>query len=250
MTIELARPLRLTDRLVQALEARIAAGKFRPGERLPTEKQLCEGFAVSRAVVREAVARLQSDGYVETRQGAGVFVTARPGLRSFKLPDEGASGPDELQHILELRLAVEVHAADLAAARRTDVDLAAMRSALEAMAEAVRAGTDGSDADDRFHIAIAAATHNPYLRRLVEFLRYQFWKSRRPTWSPAGHEAGEPRIAQREHERLYAVIAASDRGAAAAAARAHLLSSASRLGLADPACVRASGRSKRRSRRR
>ena len=148
---------------------------------------------MSRAVVREAIARLQSDGYVETRQGAGVFLTARPGLRSFKLPDEGEPGPAELQHILELRLAVEVHAADLAAVRRTEVDLAAMRRELGALAEAVRAGTDASDADDRFHAAIAAATHNPYLRRLVEFLRYQFFKTRRPTWSPAGHEAGEPR---------------------------------------------------------
>src|SRR5438874_4065829 len=200
MTSGLARPLRLTERLVQALEARIAAGELRPGEQLPTEKQLCEGFAVSRAVVREAIARLQSDGYVETRQGAGVFLTARPGLRSFKLPDEGEPGPAELQHILGLRLAVEVHAADLAAVRRTEVDLAAMRRELGALAEAVRAGTDASDADDRFHAAIAAATHNPYLRRLVEFLRYQFFKTRRPTWSPAGHEAGEPRIAQREHE--------------------------------------------------
>lgn len=237
----LPRSPRLTDRLVQALEEEIRDGAFGPGTRLPTEKQLCQRFGVSRPVVREAVARLQSDGYVEARQGAGVFVTARPALRSFKLAQTG----EDLRHVLELRLVVEVAAAELAAARRTERDLVAMRAALDAMTEAVCRRTDGSDADDRFHAAIAAATHNPDLGRLVEFLRYQFWRTRRPTWSPAGHEAGEPAIAQTEHQVLFAAVAAGDRTAAAAAARAHLLSSASRLGLSEPVGGDTQGRSAR-----
>jgi GntR family transcriptional repressor for pyruvate dehydrogenase complex len=229
----LPRPPRLTDHLVRELERRIGGGAF-AGGRLPTEKQLCLEYRVSRAVVREAVARLQADGYVETRQGAGAFVAARPGLRSFRLPDDGGLDRSALQHVLELRLAVEVAAAGLAARRRRPRDLGAMREALAAMAEAVRARRDGAQADDRFHAAVAAATHNPQLTRLVEFLRFQFWRTRRPTWSARGHAGGQPAIAQREHEQLYAAIAAGDARAARAAARGHLLSSGARLGLADP----------------
>lgn len=231
MTTSLARPAALSEQVVRLLEGRIRAGEIRPGGRLPTERELCAEFAVSRAVVREAIARLKADGYIETRQGAGAFVPARPGRLSFRLATDGPVGHDDLNHVMELRVAVEVAAAELAARRRTPADVAAMRAALAAMAEAIRRATDGSEADDRFHYAIASATQNPHLRRLVEFLRHQFGVTRRPTWSPEGRRAGEPLMAQREHERLFAAIRAGKPATARRVATEHLLSSAARLGL-------------------
>lgn len=224
------RPTALSEQVVRELAESI--GELRPGERLPTERELCERFAVSRAVVREAIARLKADGYVETRQGAGAFVPARPGRLSFRFSADGAIGTDDLRHILELRVAVEVAAAELAARRHTAADVAAMRDALTDMADAIRRGTDGSEADDRFHAAVAAATANPHLRRFVVFLRHQFGATRRPTWSAGGHRRGEPAKAQREHERLFAAIRARNPRAARAAALHHVMSSAARLGLA------------------
>ncbi len=84
----IARPASLSEEVFLALEGRIRAAEFRPGGRLPTEKQLSALFGVSRAVVREAVARLRADGYVETRQGAGAYVCGQPGKASFRLPAE------------------------------------------------------------------------------------------------------------------------------------------------------------------
>jgi GntR family transcriptional repressor for pyruvate dehydrogenase complex len=249
MTTRLARPTALSEQLVRLLEARIGAGRLRPGARLPTERELCAEFSVSRAVVREAIARLKGDGYVETRQGAGAFVPARPGRLSFRLAAPGTAGGDDLRHVMELRLAVEVAAAELAAARRTAADLAALRAALAAMAEAIARTADGSEADDRFHAAIAAATGNPYLRRLVELLRHRFGTTRRPTWSPGGHRTGQPRVAQREHERLFAAVQAGDPRAARRAATTHLVSSAARLGLVEPAVPAARGRPRGRATR-
>lgn len=231
MLSRIARPSSLSDEVVRALESRVQSGEFGPGAQLPTEKQLSEIFAVSRAVVREAIARLKTDGYIETRQGAGAYVCLQPGKVSFKL--RRGDGPDaqEAQQIFELRLLVEVGAAELAARRRTDKDVRAMRLQLGRMSEALAAGGDGSDADDAFHRAIAAATHNGYVRRFVEFLGHQFSDSRRPTWSVDGHERGRAKAAQKEHERLFAAIEAGDARAARRAAQAHLRNAAERLGI-------------------
>jgi GntR family transcriptional repressor for pyruvate dehydrogenase complex len=228
---EVDRPGRLSDQIVAALRARIESGELAPGARLPTEQVLGEGFAVSRAVVREAIARLKADGYVETRQGAGAFVAARPGLASFRIGHEGKVDAGELAEIFELRAAVEVAAARLAAERRTRGDLAAIRAALEQMAQAIAEGTDGAAADDAFHRAIATATHNGYMQRFVEFLGHHFSESRRPSWTDAGRRAGRPQAAQREHERIHAAIARGDPAAAARAAEDHLRGSAGRLGV-------------------
>ena len=72
----IARPLRLSEEVCVDLQRRIARGEIKPGDRLPTEKALGEAFGVSRAVVREAIARLKADGLIETRQGSGAFAVA------------------------------------------------------------------------------------------------------------------------------------------------------------------------------
>lgn|SRR5574340_1074332 len=227
----IARPSSLSEEVFRDLEQRIRAAEFAPGARLPTEKQLSEMFGVSRAVVREAVSRLRADGFVETRQGAGAYVCARPGQASFKLARGEGSEARDIAQVFELRLLVEAGAAELAARRRSERDLRTLRRELERMSEALAAGRDASEADDSFHCAIAAATHNAYISRFVEFLGHQFSDTRRPTWSEEGHAAGRARAAQREHERLCLAIEAGDAAAARRAAQLHLRHAAERLGI-------------------
>jgi len=233
---EVSRPVRLSGQVVDALRGGIESGELAPGARLPTEQILGERFGVSRAVVREAIAHLKSDGYVETRQGAGAFVAARPGLASFRIGHEGKVDAGDLGQIFELRAAA-TSTARLAAERRTRGELATMRAALDSMARAIGDGTDGAAADDAFHRAIATATHNGYMQRFVEFLGHHFSESRRPSWTDAGRRAGRPQAAQREHERIHAAIERRDAAAAARAAEDHLRGSAARLG-AGPAARR------------
>lgn len=227
---EVARPRGLADQIVRALQARIEAGELAPGARLPTEQALGQRFGVSRAVVREAIARLKADGYVATRQGSGAFVAGEPGRASFRLPAEGELDAAELAQLFELREAVEVATARLAAERRTRADLAAIRRALDDVSRAIDEGTDGVAADGAFHRAIAAATHNAHLQRFVEFLGFHFAATRRPSWTEAGRRSGRPEAAQREHDRIYAAIARGDPAGAARAAGVHLRGSAARLG--------------------
>ena len=224
-------PGRLSADIGAALEGRIRNGHYAPGARLPTEMGLAEEFGVSRAVVREAVARLKADGLVESRQGSGMTVAQRPSSGSFKLPAVARSA-ESLTHIFELRALVETGAAELAAKRRSSAHLATMYAALQGMTEAVRLGADGAEDDDAFHQAIAAATGNPEIRRFIDFLSGQFSESRRPTWDAEGHASGRARAAQAEHERIYAAIAAGDAMAARQAASHHLYQAASRVGAA------------------
>ncbi len=225
----LSRRETLPDEIARRLADEIGAGRPAPGGRLPTEAALAGSFGVSRNVVREAIARLKSEGLVETRQGLGAFVAADPSPRAFRIEPLGAE--EDLRHVLELRLHVEMGAAALAAERRTPEQLDRLRAALQAMARAVETQSDGVPADTDFHHAIAEAANNPYYRDFMVFLAERMRtsiavarsNSARLRWSP---------LAEDEHAAICEAIAGRDPTAAREAVRRHLVSAARRLGLA------------------
>lgn len=236
------RGARLSDLVARQLEAWISEQGLKAGALLPTEKVLCERFGVSRAVIREAISRLKADGCVMTRQGSGAYVAARPGQGTFRLlrgsgnregTTDGTVSEREISDIFELRYLVEAGAAELAALRRSPAELERMRAALERMSAALAAGTDAHTDDDAFHVAVAAATHNPQIERFQVFMGQQFSDSRAPTWNAEGHRTGWARESQAEHARIFEAIAAGDGVAARAAATAHLAGAVQRLGLKE-----------------
>lgn len=230
-----ARAPRLSDTVARRLEAWISAEKLPSGAQLPTEKVLCERFGVSRAVIREAISRLKADGCVTTRQGSGAYVAGKPGQGSFRLVRGGGSAERmpvrEVADIFELRFLVETGAAEMAALRRNAQDIERMRQALMHMSAALAAETDALADDDAFHVAVAAATHNPQIERFQTFMGQQFSDSRAPTWSLDGHRSGRALEAQAEHQRIFEAIVDGNAAAARAAAGAHLVGAARRLGL-------------------
>src|SRR6476469_10247926 len=119
----LLRPPRPPRNLMEEVVARIAgeirSGRLAPGARLPTEQQLMQAMGVSRTVVREAVAALRAEGLVTTRQGSGAFVSADASRVPFRIDPEGLSSIGDVLEVMELRLAIEVEAAALAAERIT-----------------------------------------------------------------------------------------------------------------------------------
>ncbi|PJI42433.1 FadR/GntR family transcriptional regulator [Ferrovibrio sp.] len=212
--------------LAARLAAAIRAGEFQPGARLPTEMQLVERFAVSRAVVREAIARLKTDGFVESRQGSGAFVAAKPGLANFRI--DGRLQATDLAHVFELRGVIEVGMAELAAQRRSKADIKALDAAFMQMQGALEAGTDGAEADDAFHAAIATAAHNPYLAQFAAFLAQHFSATRAVTWQAEARASGSTLAAQAEHLDMVKAILQGDAEAAGFAARRHVTNAAAR----------------------
>lgn len=228
------RPHRLSEEVGAALEKRIRSGEFAPGERLPAEARLAEQFAVSRAVVREAIARLKADGLVASRQGAGAFVAQRLGAAVFRLEAGRRTEAHGVVEIFELRLIIEVAAAERAALRHRPEDLDAIATALARMDAAVIGGEGGAASDDDFHCAIAAAGGNPLIGRFVAFVSQEFSASRAPTWSLEGVTRGLAEAAQEEHRAVFEAIRAGDAAGAGRAAGQHLINAAARLGVALP----------------
>lgn len=158
----------LVVKISSDLVSQISQGKYAIGEKLPSESQLASQYAVSRTVVREAIASLRSGGVVTTRQGAGAFVAQLPGTGT-------ANGfkPVDLKKIssviegMEMRLAVEAEAAALAAERRSPVQAARIMEALDTYRLDVEQGTSPFKSDFAFHVAVAEAANNS---RFKEFL--------------------------------------------------------------------------------
>lgn len=228
----LNRPQRLSDTVAREIGAWIGEQLLVPGTQLPAEREFCERFGVSRAVVREAISRLKAEGCVETRQGLGAFVAAVPGESSFRLQFDAGLAEQDAADIFELRAMVESGAAELAAVRRTPATLARIAAALDAMEHALTTGSGGAAADDAFHVAIAAASGNRELERFLTYMGRQFSASRCPTWDENGLRSGLAANSQAEHREIFTAIERGDAAAAGKAAKAHLCAAAARLGVA------------------
>jgi len=207
----------------QHLLERIESGVYTAGERLPSQEELCQEFAVSRTVIREAVASLRQNGYLVVRQGAGVFVAENSALLfgRFAARDVAAG-----IHILELRIGVEIESAALAAQRRTPATLANLTAAYDRFNQ-----LDGSDiealaqADYHFHLAIAQATQNPQFVHFFQALGQDIFLDLRLKYVNA---AGLSQVQEwgkhsgRQHAAILSAISIGDEGLARAAIRNHL----------------------------
>lgn len=155
----------LTEQVIEAIRERIADGRWRVGERIPTEPELVEMLGVGRNTVREATRALSHAGLLEARQGQGTYVRATSELAA-ALRRRAISA--RMLEVLEVRRALESEAAGLAAQRRTADDLARIdRAAAERLARWEAGDQSGLiDADLALHQAVVAAAHSPMLAEL------------------------------------------------------------------------------------
>ncbi|MCL4764999.1 MAG: FadR family transcriptional regulator [Hyphomicrobiaceae bacterium] len=230
-SVPLARPSGLPDEIAKRLRNEVLKGTLKAGDKLPSEQQLCRMFGVSRPVVREAISRLKYDGVLESFQGRGVFVREDGSGSSFRIDDPNLNDQRELAHIIELLVAIEGVATGLAAGRRSNRELKAIKAALDAMAIAIEEGRSGVDEDLSFHRAIVEATRNSYFIALVSFLESRVRNLIRIARTNTARYEGLAYEVQEEHEAIYRAITARDPDAAKTAAERHLRNAAARLKL-------------------
>jgi len=219
----------LADRLAALLATQIERGRLAPGDRLPTEAQLCATHGVSRSVVREAVHRVKSRGLLVARQGSGVFVAAPAQHQPLEFDPQVLESVQAVVHVVEVRRVLEGEMAALAAERATRAQVAGLKRALAAIDSAVADGGDGVAEDLAFHRAIGEATGNPQFSRLLGFLEQYLRESMRITRGNEARRADFMEAVRNEHRRIVEAIAANDPPAARRAARTHLVHSAQRL---------------------
>ena len=222
--LRVERKPKLSETVVAAIRKQLLAGEVPPGQKLPTEGQLTEAFGVSRTVIREALAKLAADGLVEARQGAGVFVTEHISTTFGVLAADMGSKDSIALNVLEVRLAIEIESAGLAAIRRNAAQEAAIQEAFFEFERLLLASQPTGPADLAFHRAIASATNNPFYVEMLDVLgRRAIPCDVTSPWSTELVQSDEyQRGLQREHLVILNAISAGDAGAAREAMRAHL----------------------------
>jgi GntR family transcriptional repressor for pyruvate dehydrogenase complex len=211
----LDRP-RLYEDLVERLGEFVIRTNLEVGARFPPERELASRLGVSRASLRQALAVLEAQGFIEVRHGGGVFLRRRRGFGGVlhKLAERRARLPD----VLETRELLEVRLAELAATRRTEADLVAMRSALAQMEADVGAGGLGVEGDSLFHHAVHRAGNNKVLEYVIDGLAEAIHETRIESLS----EPDRPKNSLRAHRRILSAIEAQQPAGAADAMRAHV----------------------------
>jgi GntR family transcriptional repressor for pyruvate dehydrogenase complex len=197
---------------VQArLQEQITAGDYKPSERLPSESELCRAFGVSRPVIREALMSLQALGLTTSQPGIGTFIVSD----SVRVPL--LLGRYSPAHVREVRRCIEIPAVRLSAERRTDRDIGEIAGMLARMDDADNPAYR-NQLDASFHIAIAHASGNPLIVKLVEDLRSVLEEHS----LVAARRRYRRGAASQEHRAIYEAIVERDPDAAAAAMEAHL----------------------------
>ena len=173
----------LKEQVEQALMRLIDDGELRPGDRLPSERELSEQLRVSRGTVREAVQFLRTLGLVDVRHGAGTFVShasGHPELLRAGWRDWTARHATRVRDLFEVRKGLEALGAELASIRQAPAGIAKMEAALQQIASAAEAGdvTALVQADVRFHQGLGEASGNTALLELVSVIGDQLVRER------------------------------------------------------------------------
>lgn len=208
---------RLYLQVAEQLAAPIHNGELKPGDALPSERELARRLSVSRPTIREAITTLEVMGLVEVRPGSGVYVR-EPARKSMGLP-ENVPGPFEL---LEARKTLEPEVAAFAANRISDEQIEKLRLLLRRFGEADLDPSDVEQIDKEFHMLIAEATRNSALSGLVRWL----WELRSQSevsvlfYQHARDRGVRPAVD--DHRAITAALMARDENAARQAMREHL----------------------------
>jgi GntR family transcriptional repressor for pyruvate dehydrogenase complex len=219
--VDLRRPT-LTSLTADAVLDLIQDRRLGEGDTIPSSAEISEALGVSRTVVREAIAELSGQGLLLRQQGAQSVITV-PGSKQLErlVRLRFAVRGSDLQQVQELRESIEISAAELAAARATDVDIGGLSDALADLRTA--ADIDALHrADLAFHRAVVVAAHNDLMQMMIEavsplldVLLVKVWDG----WTESGSSTVELVEA---HALIFDGIVAGDPERAGAAMRSNL----------------------------
>lgn len=220
---------RVSQVIVDQIKLLVREGRLTNGDRLPSERDLCQRFGVSRVTVREALRVLEASGLIEIRVGArgGAFVTSPTAERLGEgLADLMTLSPLTAADVTEARQVVELAILPLVVERATEDDIKDLMDLVEQGERAVENNEYTVALSAAFHVRVASCTHNPAIETLVQSFHGPMLMSLRQAQIAAplmGHRGTE------EHRALVEAIAARDVEKAVDGMRIHLQRTAQRL---------------------
>lgn len=226
MPVEPIRPKRLYREVADQITSLIEKEEFKPGERLPAERELAASLDVSRPTIREAMIALEISGVIHIRPGAGNFVAIGVPGEGARMSEDIGPGPFEL---IEARIMFEGEAAALAASRISETEIARLEAANRELKDLYDRGKPGEAKDWKFHRTIAQATRNSAVLAAID----QLWsyRTRMPMWRKlheiiraieASPDWSDDRRAALDHRKIVAALRSRDPDRARGAMQDHL----------------------------
>ncbi|MFB0919028.1 MAG: FadR/GntR family transcriptional regulator [Clostridiaceae bacterium] len=169
-----------TKKIQQELRSMILIDEdFKPGDKLPNENELAQKFDVSRPVIREAIKALEAQGVLIAKHGSGTYVSEYPGFSNDPLGFSDIQDKTKLlENWYEARKALESEVVRMVVKNATDEDLDVIKYWVEKIELSIQYGDkEFLKTDRKFHIALANATHNPIMERLMIVLMQSFYYS-------------------------------------------------------------------------
>lgn len=209
---------RIYELIAERILRQVSERRIKPGDPLPTERELMQAYRVGRSSVREALRILESRGVIRST-GKGHFQVADYGnplsssLGFLLRVEEGG-----LRDLFEVRKTLEVEAAGLAATRRSDEDLAVMAAAIEEMTAGLASQERYIEADLRFHLAVATATRNRIILVMMHAIRDQLQRALASIY----YIPGSPQRSIAQHREILEAITSGSGHAAQERMREHL----------------------------
>ncbi len=195
MALRAVKKRRVHEEIIAQIRRQLAEGRWKPGDRLPSERDLSERFKVSRASVREAIRALESAGLVRIKTGEGTYVASGSEVLLSPLASVLLQQKDVYLDIFEARKVIEPEIAALAARRASQEEIQKMEGILEEQARQIAQGESGVEADTAFHSLLTQSTKNKIILRLNDAIVDSLHETRerslnvhgRPARSLAGH---------------------------------------------------------------
>jgi len=212
IVLEPIRPKKISEEIVSQVKQLISKGELKPGDRIPSERDLATMLGVSRPSVREAIMVLEAMGFVESRQGGGTYVKA---LTEASIMNPLAKlvekrDPELLRSLAEVRMGLESWSAYLAAQRATDSDIAEMRRLYKIMEKQAAKGGWSPDVDAEFHYAITSASHNSLQMHVLDSIHSLFHATIQVALMEFYQQEGHVQLLLTHHHDIMEAIAAHD----------------------------------------
>ncbi len=208
---KIGNKITLSQKIERRIEAAIRDKKLPIGAKLPTERELCESFGVSRTALREALRRLSARGLIEITKGSGMRVKGlniKDAISSLNLYYDLQFDRNLIVQFIEVRKIFEPQIVKLACQQRTENDLQEIAANLKSFAECNPDDTQlESDLDNKFHLLVAKASHNPIIQVTMEPIYTLLPRMRNLIYSNID---GEKLITLGYHTKIYEAIKAKN----------------------------------------
>lgn len=212
IVLEPIRPKKISEEIVEQIKALISKGELKPGDRVPSERELAAMLGVSRPSVREAIMVLDAMGFLESRQGGGTFVRT---LTDATISDPLArlvekKDPVMLRALAEVRMGLESWSAYLAAKRAEPAEIEEMRRLYKVMEEQAGSGGWDPEVDAEFHYTITAASHNSLQMHVLDSIHSLFHTTIQVALMEFYRQEGHTEKLLIQHRSIMEAIAAHD----------------------------------------